>query len=233
MMARRRSTTMSNAQSVATTTLDSISNRIFLANVCSWISSHSSACAPLRWEVLVFHSPNELGTPFIKRIVGLPGEAVQIKDGDIYINGALSPKPESLLRQTRVPIGNTIPIMVNNKTKFAFVTSDYWIYNGSKVNHMESVLLVDPPPETVLRRSVHYQSVGRNGIESPCRLGSDEYFVLGDNSAASNDSRFWPTPGVKRSRDDRADYLSAVGFRAVSRHTITALARLSELDIIR
>ena len=29
------------------------------------------------------------------------------------------------------------------------------------------------------------------GVESPYRLGNDEFFVLGDNSPVSNDSRFW------------------------------------------
>jgi len=37
----------------------------------------------------------------------------------------------------------------------------------------------------------------RWGIDRPYRLGPDEYFVLGDNSPASDDSRSWPSgPGV-------------------------------------
>ncbi|HID77607.1 MAG TPA: hypothetical protein EYP56_16625 [Planctomycetaceae bacterium] len=36
-------------------------------------------------------------------------------------------------------------------------------------------------------------------VDKPVRLGQDEYFVLGDNSAISDDSRSWPTsPGVPR-----------------------------------
>jgi signal peptidase I len=44
-----------------------------------------------------------------------------------------------------------------------------------------------------------YEPAGRHGNQHPHRLGEDEFFVLGDNSPASNDSRHWPDPAVKRS----------------------------------
>lgn len=42
---------------------------------------------PVRYDIIVFPYQYEENTFYIKRIIGLPGETVQIVDGEIYING--------------------------------------------------------------------------------------------------------------------------------------------------
>ena len=42
---------------------------------------------PKRFEIIVFPYKYEENTYYIKRIMGLPGETVQVKDGYLYING--------------------------------------------------------------------------------------------------------------------------------------------------
>lgn len=44
---------------------------------------------PERYEIIVFPYRYQEDTYYIKRIIGLPGETVQIKDGYVYINGRL------------------------------------------------------------------------------------------------------------------------------------------------
>jgi hypothetical protein len=49
----------------------------------------------------------------------------------------------------------------------------------------------------LLYRDVHYTpGKARNGVNEPCRLSENEYFVLGDNSPVSADSRNWSHAGV-------------------------------------
>jgi signal peptidase I len=46
-----------------------------------------------RDEVVVFHYPLDTTQSFIKRVVGLPGETVQIRKGFLYVNGNCVPEP--------------------------------------------------------------------------------------------------------------------------------------------
>ena len=45
-------------------------------------------------------------------------------------------------------------------------------------------------------RDIYYRSSGRNAVDEPLQMKHNEYFMLGDNSANSDDSRSWPIPGV-------------------------------------
>ncbi len=53
----------------------------------------SKRLSPRRWDLLMFRSPTNLSTLYVKRVVGLPGEELQIINGEIFINGSLLSKP--------------------------------------------------------------------------------------------------------------------------------------------
>ena len=46
---------------------------------------------PKRFDIIIFKYPDDESQLFIKRIIGRPGETVEIHDGNIYINGSDTP----------------------------------------------------------------------------------------------------------------------------------------------
>lgn len=99
--------------------------------------------APRRWDVIVFKFPKAPDITYCKRLVGLPGETVVIRDGAVWIDGQRLSPPESCAGLEYLAEIKDYP-------------HELW---GSP--------------------------------SKPARLGPDEYFVLGDFSARSKDSRLW------------------------------------------
>lgn len=57
---------------------------------------------PDRGEVVVFRYPRQPSQFFIKRVIGLPGDMIEIKDGSVSINGAMS--AESYLSSSGITV---------------------------------------------------------------------------------------------------------------------------------
>lgn len=54
---------------------------------------------PQRGDIIIFKYPDKEEENYIKRIIGLPGETVDIKDAKIYINGSDTPLDEPYLKE--------------------------------------------------------------------------------------------------------------------------------------
>jgi signal peptidase I len=52
-----------------------------------WFDGRIMASDPKRGDIVVFREPSNPSVDFIKRIIGLPGDSVQVKEGIVYING--------------------------------------------------------------------------------------------------------------------------------------------------
>src|ERR1041385_5492199 len=46
-----------------------------------------------RGDIIVFRYPLQPDTDFVKRVIGLPGDTVEVRDKDVYINGAKLTEP--------------------------------------------------------------------------------------------------------------------------------------------
>ena len=71
---------------------------------------------PERFDIVIFKYPDDESQLFIKRIIGLPGEKVQIINGKVYINDSETPLDDSFVAE--VPRGNFGPYEVPEDSYF-------------------------------------------------------------------------------------------------------------------
>ena len=67
---------------------------------------------PQRGDIVVFHFPRNRDQDFIKRVIGLPGDTIEIREGETYIDGYpldesfLEVRPSSSLPSRQIPQGH-------------------------------------------------------------------------------------------------------------------------------
>jgi signal peptidase I len=59
---------------------------------------------PRRWEVVVLETDDNPGALAVKRVAGLPGEVVELRGGDVWVNGAIARKEIADCRAMAVPV---------------------------------------------------------------------------------------------------------------------------------
>ncbi|REJ70212.1 MAG: S26 family signal peptidase [Planctomycetota bacterium] len=63
--------------------------------------------APRRWEPIVFRCAEQPAQSYLKRVVGLPGEVVELRRGDVYVNGQIERKSLAVARTMGILIDDT------------------------------------------------------------------------------------------------------------------------------
>ncbi|MBI4850791.1 MAG: signal peptidase I [Acidobacteria bacterium] len=130
-----------------------------------------------RGDVIVFKYPNDPTTNYVKRVIGLPGETIEMKGNSIFINGKELAEQYVLADQ---PLGDPYaPLEVVN-VKEAPLGASYKAYYSYEYD----------PAEAVMEKSLAGQKFA---IEAPFQIPPDHYFAMGDNRDNSQDSRYWGT----------------------------------------
>lgn len=91
---------------------------------------------PDREDIIVFEYPVEPDKDFIKRVIGIPGDSVEVKNKQVFVNG----KPlES--RYSMHTDNQTLPAMVNHRDNFGPVTvpeNSYFVMGDNRDNSYDS-----------------------------------------------------------------------------------------------
>ena len=123
---------------------------------------------PKRWDVIVFKNPTDPTINYIKRLIGLPNEKVQIIDGDIYINDKIARKPPKVQNELWMPVYNNDyqPVQPEDgnfnghawEQPFKNVGDSKWILTNS--NHPTIFNLESPPGQ--IHTMEYDTSIGNN-----------------------------------------------------------------------
>ena len=90
-----------------------------------------------RGEVVVFHYPKDEGTYFIKRVIGLPGERVSIKDDKVMIVNSENPKG-FVLDERYLPPGTPTVIRPGGQSEFTLQSGEYLVLGDNRSYSFDS-----------------------------------------------------------------------------------------------
>ena len=122
--------------------------------------------SPRRGDLVVFKTPADNRTDYIKRLIGLPGDTIQFIDSNLYIN--------------------------NSEILKSVISKNDKIYCGNRtidVLTFEENITNDKSHKTVYLKDFSFQN------SDLFIVPEDHYFFLGDNRDCSKDSRFLSSVG--------------------------------------
>ena len=155
-----------------------VGDRIFVSKYTYGYSKHSFpfspnvtnerffSKSPKRGDLVVFKTPADNRTDYIKRLIGLPGDSIQFIEGELFIN------KKKILRQK-----------VENKKI---------IRCGNFL--LETNTFIETLPNG-LKHLVAYKKTGSLQNSKIFKVPDNHYFLLGDNRDCSKDSRYLDSVG--------------------------------------
>jgi signal peptidase I len=136
---------------------------------------------PERGDVMVFRYPADPGLDYIKRVIGVPGDVVEYRDKQLSVNGQ---PVRTVSTGSYSYVGNGLN----------YITATVYEEHLNDVGH---AMMTEPGKPDVYtsqvvdfpyRENCSYNAEGEGFV---CKVPEGQYFMMGDNRDASNDSRYW------------------------------------------
>ena len=103
---------------------------------------------PQRGDVIIFEEPNGTEEDFIKRVIGIPGDTVEIKNGAVYVNGTKLDEPYVMAPPTYTMAAITVPeeryFVLGDNRNYSNDSHNGWFVEEDKI-HGKAWLITWPP----------------------------------------------------------------------------------------
>lgn len=140
--------------------------------------------APKRGDIVTFWNPVE-GIRMVKRIVGIPGDTIQVINGRLTITDRDGNEVPVTYEKNHNPPVTAEHIRINGQPTLQPL--DSYFENLGGIRHYVQFL----------QRIGNYRDVDPVTLADPDGLADDEYWMVGDNRDNSKDSRYYETVGTR------------------------------------